>query len=82
MESPPAENSAVLRAPRGNSRTVVSSTLPASTRETVSRIRPVESVAATAGIDADVYRTEWIPAEETKGLTTLAVDVGRDRNRS
>ena len=40
----------------------------------VGRIGPVEAVSATGAVDASVFRSELIPATETKGLTALAAD--------
>ena len=48
--------------------------LPEQAPRMVGRIGPVEAVSATGSVSAPVFRSELIPATETKGLTTLAAD--------
>ena len=48
--------------------------LPEQAPRMVGRIGPVEAVSATGAVSAPVFRSELIPATETKGLTTLAAD--------
>ncbi|GAA0800484.1 ABC transporter permease [Spirilliplanes yamanashiensis] len=50
-------------------------TLPAESLAMVRRIGPVESVSATAVLDAKVYRTDHVPAAETG---SIAVRAARD----
>jgi putative ABC transport system permease protein len=49
-------------------------TLPERAKPMVGRIGPVESVSATGSVDATVYRSEYVPEEETNGISVLAVD--------
>ena len=46
--------------------------LPEQAPSMVGRIGPVEAVSATGAVAVSVFRSEWIPTTETKGLTTLA----------
>jgi putative ABC transport system permease protein len=48
--------------------------LPETARAMTGRIGPVEAVSATGSVATAVYRSELIPAEETKGIATLAAD--------
>jgi putative ABC transport system permease protein len=41
----------------------------------IGRIAPVESVAAIEGVDTTVRRTDYIPEEETGGISVAAADV-------
>lgn len=49
--------------------------LPETAAEMIARIGPVEQSAAVAPVDANVYRTDLIPADRTNGLTVQAVDL-------
>jgi putative ABC transport system permease protein len=49
--------------------------LPDTAQKMAGRIGPVEVTASTGGVDASVFRSELIPSEETKGISTLAVDL-------
>ncbi|GAA1796087.1 ABC transporter permease [Luedemannella flava] len=49
-------------------------TLPEESVAMIARIGPVESVAATALLDAHVYRNDHVPAGETSSVDVLAVD--------
>ena len=40
----------------------------------IGRIGPVDAVSATGSVGTTVYRSELTPAEETKGISTLAAD--------
>jgi putative ABC transport system permease protein len=40
----------------------------------VERIRPVEEVSSVSDIDANVYRTDYIPAGQSRGITVKSVD--------
>ncbi len=46
--------------------------LPETAPAMVSRIAPVESVSAIGSVDANVYRTDRIPSEQTGGIAVLA----------
>ena len=48
--------------------------LPGTARATTGRIGPVDAVSATGSVGTTVYRSELTPAEETKGISTLAAD--------
>jgi putative ABC transport system permease protein len=49
--------------------------LPESAGRMIGRIAPVESVAAIEGVDTTVRRTDYIPEEETGGISVAAADV-------
>jgi putative ABC transport system permease protein len=49
-------------------------TLPEQAKAMAGRISPVESVSATGAVDAVVYRSEFVPEEETNGISVLAAD--------
>ena len=48
--------------------------LPGTARAMTGRIGPVDAVSATGSVGTAVYRSELTPAEETKGISTLAAD--------
>jgi putative ABC transport system permease protein len=48
--------------------------LPATAEAMVARVGPVESVSSVTALDADVYRHDRIPSEETGGITAQAID--------
>lgn len=48
--------------------------LPASADDMLSRIGPVESVAATTSVGVSVRRTDVVPEADTQGLSVLATD--------
>jgi putative ABC transport system permease protein len=50
-------------------------TLPDVAQTMAARIGPVEVTSSTGSVDASVFRSELIPDEETKGLSTVAVDL-------
>ncbi|MDT0305551.1 FtsX-like permease family protein [Streptomyces sp. DSM 44917] len=50
--------------------------LPGTATEMIGRIQPVESVSATALLDAGVYRTDRVPEPETGGIGVYAADLG------
>jgi putative ABC transport system permease protein len=50
--------------------------LPTTTEAMVARIGPVLEVSSVTAIDADVYRTDKIPTDETGGITPKAADPG------
>jgi putative ABC transport system permease protein len=49
--------------------------LPESAGRMIGRVAPVESVAAIEGVDTTVRRTDYIPEEETGGISVAAADV-------
>jgi putative ABC transport system permease protein len=49
--------------------------LPEEAAAMIGRIAPVEAVSAVEGIDATVRRTNYIPEEETGGISVAAADV-------
>jgi putative ABC transport system permease protein len=49
-------------------------TLPEQAKRMAGRIGPVQSVSATGAVDAVVYRSEFVPEEETNGISVLAAD--------
>jgi putative ABC transport system permease protein len=49
-------------------------TLPSQAKRMAGRIGPVEAVSATGMVDAAVYRSEYVPEVETKGISVLAAD--------
>jgi putative ABC transport system permease protein len=48
--------------------------LPEEAVSMISRIGPVESAAAVESVDATVRRTDYIPEEETGGISVMAAD--------
>jgi putative ABC transport system permease protein len=50
--------------------------LPTTTEAMVARIGPVLEVSSVTAIDADVYRTDKIPTDETGGINPKAADPG------
>jgi putative ABC transport system permease protein len=50
--------------------------LPLTAEAMVARIPPVERVSSVIGIDADVYRTDLVPADQTGGIKAKAADPG------
>jgi putative ABC transport system permease protein len=48
--------------------------LPEQAGPMISRIGPVEAVSAVEGVDATVRRTNYIPEEETGGISVMAAD--------
>ena len=50
--------------------------LPLSAEAMVSRIPPVERVSSVTGVDADVYRTDVVPEDQTGGIKARAADPG------
>ncbi len=49
-------------------------TLPEEATSMISRIGPVEQVSGIGGVDANVFRTDYIPSEETGGLSVYWAD--------
>jgi putative ABC transport system permease protein len=49
--------------------------LPESAGQMLGRVAPVESVAAIEDVDATIRRTDYIPEEETGGISVAAADV-------
>jgi putative ABC transport system permease protein len=49
--------------------------LPKQAAGMISRIAPVDAVSAVEGVDATVRRTNYIPEEETGGISVAAADV-------
>jgi putative ABC transport system permease protein len=49
--------------------------LPEEARPMISRIGPVESAAAVESVDVTVRRTDYIPEEETGGISVKAADL-------
>jgi putative ABC transport system permease protein len=49
--------------------------LPGTTETMLGRIGPVEDVASVTDVDANVFRNDLIPKEETGGVTVKATDV-------
>jgi len=49
--------------------------LPEQAGSMISRIGPVESASAVEGVDATVRRTNYIPEEETGGISVMAADL-------
>lgn len=62
----------LLTAAPGETRTGQPAVLPAESVSMVARIRPVESVSATAAIDRSVYRNDHVPAGQTGSIAVLA----------
>jgi putative ABC transport system permease protein len=50
--------------------------LPTTTEAMVARVGPVLEVSSVTAIDADVYRTDKIPTDETGGINPKAADPG------
>jgi putative ABC transport system permease protein len=50
--------------------------LPTTTEAMVARVGPVLEVSSVTAVDADVYRTDKIPTDETGGITPKAADPG------
>jgi putative ABC transport system permease protein len=50
--------------------------LPETTEAMLGRIAPIEAVTSVTDVDADVYRNDLIPEEETGGVSVKAADVG------
>jgi putative ABC transport system permease protein len=50
--------------------------LPTTTEAMVARVGPVQQVSSVTAVDANVYRTDRIPADETGGITPKAADTG------
>ena len=49
--------------------------LPEEAGAMIGRVRPVESVSAVEGVDVTVRRTDYIPEEETGGISVSAADL-------
>ncbi|MGC2241448.1 MAG: ABC transporter permease [Acidimicrobiia bacterium] len=49
--------------------------LPDTAAPMIARIGPVEQTAAVSTVDANVYRTDLMPSDQTRGLTVQAVDL-------
>jgi putative ABC transport system permease protein len=49
-------------------------TLPEEATSMISRIGPVEQVSGVGAVDANVFRTDYIPSEETAGLSVYWAD--------
>jgi putative ABC transport system permease protein len=49
--------------------------LPEEARAMIGRIAPVEEVSAVETVDATVRRTQYIPEEETGGISVMAADL-------
>jgi putative ABC transport system permease protein len=49
--------------------------LPETAAGMISRIGPVEETAAVGNVDANVYRTDLMPEDQTNGLSVQAVDL-------
>ena len=49
--------------------------LPEDAAAMISRIGPVEATSAVSEVDANVYRTDYIPATQTGGVTVKAADL-------
>ncbi len=49
--------------------------LPETAAEMVARIGPVEQTAAVSDIDANVYRTDFVPSTQSGGITVKAADI-------
>lgn len=49
--------------------------LPEEAAGMISRIGPVETTSTISAVDANVYKTDFIPAGQTGGITVQAVDV-------
>jgi putative ABC transport system permease protein len=65
----------LLTASPGQSIFGAEAVLPGTAQKMAGRIGPVEVTSSTGSVDASVYRSERIPTEETKGISTLAVDL-------
>lgn len=65
----------LLTVSAGNSIFGEASTLPEGAEAMVDRIGPVQEASATTSVDANLYRSDAIPPEETNGLSVVAVDV-------
>jgi putative ABC transport system permease protein len=50
--------------------------LPTTTEAMVARVGPVLEVSSVTAVDANVYRTDKIPTDETGGITPKAADPG------
>ncbi|MDZ5621427.1 ABC transporter permease [Nocardioides sp. HM23] len=67
----------LLTANNGSTMIGGTAVLPLAAESMVERIAPVEDVSATGRVaDADVYRTDKIPAEETNGVVAYAARTG------
>lgn len=49
--------------------------LPEEAAGMISRIGPVETTSTISSVDANVYKTDFVPAGQTGGITVQAVDV-------
>ncbi|WP_053207504.1 ABC transporter permease [Jiangella muralis] len=49
-------------------------TLPPTATDSVRNIGPVESVSSVADVEADVYRNELVPKDQSQGIMVKAVD--------
>jgi putative ABC transport system permease protein len=49
--------------------------LPEAAEEMIGRINPVESVAAVADVDANVYRSDLVPSTQSGGIAVRATDL-------
>lgn len=56
----------------GESRTGEPAVLPKESARMIGRIGPVESVGATGGVDARVYRSDLVPVGQSGGIEVLA----------
>jgi putative ABC transport system permease protein len=65
----------LLRVSPGNTIFGEEAELPKQARPMISRIAPVESVAAVESVEATVRRTGYIPEEETGGIGVMAADL-------
>jgi putative ABC transport system permease protein len=65
----------LLRVSPGNTIFGEEAELPKQARPMISRIAPVESVAAVESVEATVRRTGYIPEEETGGISVMAADL-------
>ena len=52
-----------------------SDTLPDTAAEMIARIGPVEATSAVSAVEANAYKTDFIPSGQTGGITVQAVDV-------
>jgi putative ABC transport system permease protein len=64
----------LLTVSAGNSIFGESSTLPETAEEMVRRIGPVQAASGVVSVDANVYRSDRIPATESNGLAVVAAD--------
>lgn len=49
--------------------------LPEEAAGMISRIGPVETTSTISSVDANVYKTDYVPAGQTGGITVQAVDI-------